>query len=890
MRLDDGDFSLENCDQEPIHIPGSIQPHGVLFGLGEPALRIEVASENTSAVLGLEVHEVLGAEVSTVLDEVSVQRIRSALSLADPSSRSPLELCSQRHQVFDGVLHRSGGLALLELEPIAKVPRHVLALPQLLSRAAAELRSAAGIEEIAQLTATRVRELTGYDRCMVYRFDAQGNGAVIGEAREPRLPAYLGLHYPAADIPPQARRLYRENTLRLIVDVDYAPSLLEPRHNPCTGAPLDLGRAVLRSVSPFHREYLRNMGVRATLAVSILVDGDLWGLLVCHHYEPRHIRHELRATCEVLGLFLAQRIAELGRQEAAARIHAMRELTHELGSKGASLSSDDPRVVRVLTDACEVLRCSALLVCLTSGVIAAGKAPSDGALASVLAHLETMDVGAHFATDRLVGLGAPAVELSRDFAGMLAVRMTHEGEWIVALRQELVKEVTWGSSKEKKVTIEHGFPRLSPEGSFGLWKEVVQGHSREWSTTDLRILDELQASARTHEASRLADLTARTRELQRVAEAKDEFLAQLSHELRNPLNAVMGWADLLLSDAGKLEGQSKRGLEVIQRNARVQARLIDDLLDVSRIVRGSLRLELTPQIVEPILRAALESIESAASARSIHVQTTMDPATAPVNADPIRLQQVIWNLLSNAVKFSPKGGKVSISLKEVDSSVVIEVENTGKGIEPELLPHLFDRFTQGRAGLKSKMGLGLGLAIARGIVELHGGRIYAKNTLTGVRFTVQLPILAYHDPPVAEPLCDEGSVPEAFEPSLLRGSRLAVVEDEPEALDVLAHMLTGVGATVEAFASAEEFLARPGLTFDLLVSDLGLPGLGGLDLIRVVRSRGFGGPAIALTAYATRKHQTTSLKAGFSLHIAKPVEREELVIAVASLLGKFSDA
>lgn len=887
MRLADGEFNLDTCDQEPIHIPGSIQPHGVLLGLTEPKLRVGVASDNVERLLGMELSDVLERSAEAVLDDESVQRLASALSLPDPSSRSPLELRTRSGAAFDGVVHRSEGLALLELEPLAKEPRHVLALPQLLSRAAAELRAAQAIRELAHLTAERVRELTGYHRCMVYRFDAQGNGEVIGESLEPRLTRYLGLHYPAADIPPQARRLYRENTLRLIVDVDYEPSRVEPPRNPCTGGSLDLSRAVLRSVSPFHREYLKNIGVRATLAVSLLVDGDLWGLIVCHHDGPRHIRHELRATCEVLGAFLSQRLAELGRTEVMAKSARMREVASALGTSDVRISADDPRTIRSLEEALHLLQSSALAVRTVGGTIVVGNPIDEQALGAILGHLESMDVRQCFETDHLASLGAPAEALRRDYAGLMAARITSDGEWLVVLRPEQVEEVTWGSAKQKKVVIRDGVPRLSPEGSFGLWTEVVRGRSREWTRGDALVLEELRSAIRSHEASRLAELTARTRELQRVAEAKDEFLAQLSHELRNPLNAVLGWADLLLSDPSKLEASSRRGLEVIQRNAKVQARLIDDLLDVSRIVRGSLRLELTPHSLEPILRGALESVESAAAAKGITIKTIVDPAIAPVNADAVRMQQVIWNLLSNGVKFSPKGGTVVVSLKESDSSVVLDVENTGRGIEPELLPHLFDRFHQGTAGLNSKMGLGLGLAIARGIVELHGGRISAKNTMVGARFTVELPILALHVPQAQDSMGEPVLPAEAFDTTLLAGCHIVLVEDESEALEVLAHILSSVGANVEPHASAKPLMTQPAFEADMLISDLGLPDVGGLELIKHLRARGFSGPAIALTAYASRRHQVASLRSGFSLHMSKPVDREELIVAVASLLGKF---
>lgn len=881
-------YDLTNCAKEPIHIPGSIQPHGILLGLSEPDLRVRVSSQSAVGIICPTLDELIDSVIDEWVNEETRQLVRSVGSLADPIGRGPLRFTTINGTTFDAAIHRSQGLLLIELEPLSNIPERVVELPHLLTLTMAEIRSTVSIEAIAQFIALRVRELSGYDRCMVYRFDARANGEVIGEAKRPDLVSYLGLHYPEADIPPQARRLYKTNTIRLIVDVEYEPSPLEPSCNPYTGQPVDLSRSLLRSVSSLHRDYLKNMGVRATLTLSLMVRGELWGLVVCHHYNsPRHIRPELRSTCEALALFLAQRISELEQQQAQLNLSTLRTLTHRL-SQPPDLNVDNPQYRSDLAAVCELLRCRTLVWWNPEGsTVLTGVEISHAGLAHLVQRLDALDTSQYLESDCLVEFlgGDPIV--TRDFAGMLAVQLTSRGSWLMALRGEQIHEVTWGSAALKKVELRQGVPRLSPEGSFGLWKETVRNRCRPWSDLDRQLFLELRDFLRAREAARMAEYAVRVRELKRVADAKDDFLAQLSHELRNPLNAILGWADILSHDTNQLPERARRGLEVIERNARVQARLIDDLLDVSRIVKGSLRLELQAQTIEPVLRAALESVQSAASAKSVRINTIIDPATAPVNGDADRLQQVIWNLLSNAVKFTPKDGSVTITLKEQDSSILLSVDNTGSAIEPDVLPFIFDRFRQGVAGSRSRMGLGLGLAIAKGIVELHGGQLSAENTHFGVRFTVRLPVLAYKA--TSGSVAPESPPPYSIDPLLLSGARVLLVDDEPEAIEVLREVLSRAGAKVEAYNSPVELLAKSALEVDVLVSDLGMPEMTGTELIRALRVRGFAAPALALSAYTTRNHQLAALRAGFNLHVPKPVDGEQLLTSIGSLLGRFHD-
>ncbi len=388
-------------------------------------------------------------------------------------------------------------------------------------------------------------------------------------------------------------------------------------------------------------------------------------------------------------------------------------------------------------------------------------------------------------------------------------------------------------------------------------------------------------------------------EAERASQIKDEFLATLSHELRTPLNAILGWANLLRGDPADTEGVAE-GLTIIERNARAQNQIIEDLLDMSRIISGKVRLDVHRMDLAPIVEAAIETVRPAATAKGIRVQTVLDPTARPVSGDPNRLQQVFWNLLSNAIKFTPRGGRVQVILERVHSHLEVSIIDTGKGIEADFLPHVFDRFRQADSSTTRQYGgLGLGLAIAKQLVELHGGTVRVKSggRDLGTTFIVALPLTVLHAETAQE---TEGrrhpSGGVLVAPTLERDLNLAdvrvlVVDDEADARALVRRLLEERGATVITNGSVAEALASIQMErFDVLVSDIGMPEEDGYALIRQVRAltveRGGTIPAVALTAYARSEDRMKAVMAGFQMHVTKPVEPAELLTMVASLAGR----
>lgn len=415
-------------------------------------------------------------------------------------------------------------------------------------------------------------------------------------------------------------------------------------------------------------------------------------------------------------------------------------------------------------------------------------------------------------------------------------------------------------------------------------KSCIRARSRQYQGRDHLAERELLLAS---EQNALADA-------ERAGRIKDEFLATLSHELRTPLNAIFGWSQILAMK-GVDNVEISQGLKVIERNARAQAQIIEDLLDMSRIISGKIRLDVKEVDLAEVTLAAVDTVKPAAEAKDIRVTAVLDPRAGPVSGDPNRLQQFLWNLLTNAVKFTPKGGLIQILLERVNSHLALSVIDSGDGIEQDFLPYVFDRFRQADATTTRRHGgLGLGLAIVKQLVELHGGsvRVTSAGAAQGSTFVINLPVRPYQAIAAERlhpiPFFDAGQWSVQLDDQVLSGLKILVVDDEPDARTLLMRLLEDNGVYVFACESAKEALDLLNKeTMDVIVSDIGMPDEDGYSFIRRLRQRpietGGSTPAVALTAYARAEDRISAIRAGFQHHLTKPVVPAELLTILASL-------
>lgn len=405
-----------------------------------------------------------------------------------------------------------------------------------------------------------------------------------------------------------------------------------------------------------------------------------------------------------------------------------------------------------------------------------------------------------------------------------------------------------------------------------------------------RTADLQEAQHRIHEA--LEKERAARMEAERLNRMKDEFLQTLSHELRTPLNAIFGWTQLLQQPGVDLAMVAK-GVDVIDRNVRVQTKLIEDLLDMSAIMSGKIRLDLQPTDLAGAIHSAMASIKPTADAKNIHLDTVIERHTGLIDIDPSRMQQVLWNLLTNAAKFTPNGGKISVRLSQVNSSIHLSITDSGEGISPEFLPNIFERFSQADSSTRRRYGgLGLGLSIVKSLVEMHGGRVEARSDGKGkgAAFIVTLPLIeAMQENEMPNDrrasACDADSLEDL---PRLAGVRVLIVDDEHDARELAKTILeskdatTAIAGTADAaYKLIDEF--RP----DMIICDIGMPREDGYDFIRTIRACNINTPAIALTAFARAEDRVRAIKAGYKAHLTKPVEPVELLAIVASLVGHY---
>jgi light-regulated signal transduction histidine kinase (bacteriophytochrome) len=733
------EIDLTACEREPIHIPGHIQPHGILLACSRTDMILTHASANIAAVLGVDPESILGRPFQEALPDAAGQLEADFAESIHPGParyvRTVTLKTSSGEKAFDAVISRSDGFVVLELEAVPEdTGSSIETLYPALRRFVEELHGASTVERLCHLAAEDIRRITGFDRVLVYRFDEHWNGTVIAEDRNDALPSYLGLRFPASDIPAQARELYRRNRLRIIPDANYVTVPIRS-HDP---APLDLSDSMLRSVSPVHLEYMRSMGTPASMSISILREGALWGLISCHNSSPKRVPLPVRNACDFLTrIFSLQLEARENTALAEARVRLgavqARLLAHMTGENffvdGLVSHPDDlmllagARGAAILTDE----HCWRL-----------GDAPGEAEVRALHTWLSEHHPEDVFVTDRLPELFPEAQAYADEASGLLSISISKvRSSYILWFRPEIVQNVKWGGNPEKPVREEAGTMRLHPRRSFEIWKETVRGRSIAWDRSEIEAVKELRNAIVGIVLRRAEELAVLTEELRRSNKELEAFSYSVSHDLRAPFRHIVGYSELLKKQ--EWSGLSERGkhyIDTIIEAAYTAGTLVDNLLRFSQMGRTALKPRLVE--VEEIVNEARQKLAMQTEGRKIEWIIGDLPA---IVADPALIRLVFENLLDNAVKYSQRRdtSRIEVGSYRNSGEIVFFVRDNGVGFDMKYVDKLFGVF-QRLHRVEEFDGIGIGLANVRRIVERHGGRSWAEaQPDKGATFYIALP-------------------------------------------------------------------------------------------------------------------------------------------------------
>jgi len=734
-KLPDQTLDLTNCDREPIHIPGLIQPHGALLVLEEPNLNIIQVSSNTEAIIGRLPEALLGKPLSVLLSSKQIQLIRQCLS-DDSEIINPIHLSIKlvnKLLHFDGILHRLGSIIILELEPKkAKDKTDFFLFYQQLRRSVPQIQQAPGLMEMCEIVVKEIRRITGFDRVMIYRFEEDESGYVIAEETNQDI-AYLDLHYPASDIPKQARQLYTLSWLRLIPTVSYQPITLIPDLNPLTNQPLDLSQSVLRSVSPLHLEYLENMGVSASMSISLMQEKKLWGLIACHHASPKYTPYNVRAICQFIGQIMS---VELMNKEALEDIDYKRQLKSLQTQFIEALSQAEyflDGMVGLGSEILNLVNATGAVICSGKQYMSVGETPSQEEVSALLDWIKPSFQHSLFQTRSLSKDYPAAVSFKAIASGVIALEISKaHHNYMLWFRPEVLKTVNWAGNPNKPVEIsQDGNVRMSPRKSFDTWKETARGYALPWKDCELEAVTELRSLIVGVVLRQADELASKNFELQRSNEDLDSFAYIASHDLKEPLRGIHNYANFLMEDYEQLlneEGVTK--LATLVRLTQRMEDMINSLLHFSQLGRADLTRKKVS--LNELVQQAISTLTITRPQNEVEFRI---PYLLPsIECDAAQIRELFTNLISNAIKYNDKINKwieIGFDLGNTGSSYhTFYVRDNGIGISQEYFEKVFQVFRRLHDRDEFGGGTGVGLTITRKIVERHGGRIWIESTPT----------------------------------------------------------------------------------------------------------------------------------------------------------------
>lgn len=744
LNLDTQSSSLISLKQPSIHRLTQVQPHGILLVLKEPELIILQASRNTTSLLKMDAESLLGKAIDEILDSFQVERIRAGLSADNLDFINPTRIWIKRngddYAVFDAVFHRSAdGFLVLELEPaLTEENIPFLSFYHLAKASISQLEATSNLQDFCQIIVREVRKVTGFDRVMLYRFDHDGHGEVVAEEKIAELESYFGLHFPESDIPQPARKMFLSNWIRVIPDAHAEPVALYPANNPLTYQPTDLTLSILRSPYACHTEYLHNMGVGASLTISLMKDQKLWGLIACHHRTPKPVPYELRKACEFLGRVIFAEIST--REETADYTYRMRlaqvqsalvEAMSEASNFIEGLTQSEPNLLD-LADA------TGAAICFGGRWTTLGQTPSEEELNYLVQWLAKNNDDEVFYTQSLPLIYSDAERFKHVASGLLAIPISKRS-YVLWFRPEVIQTVNWGGDPNHAYELKESGDdrRLCPRKSFELWKETVRLNSLSWKPVEIQATLELRKAIVNIVLKQAEELALLAQDLERSNAELKKFAYVASHDLQEPLNQVANYVQLLeMRYHDALDQDATEFIDFAVEGVSLMQTLIDDVLVYSKVDLKGIEWQLTHS--EAALTHALSNLRGRIAETEATV--TYDPMPQIV-ADGTQLMQLFQNLIGNAIKFrGTEPPKIHIGAQRQEDTWLFSVRDNGIGIDPQFSDRIFVIFQ--RLHTRDEYpGSGMGLAICKKIVECHRGRIWVESNVNqGATFYFTIPV------------------------------------------------------------------------------------------------------------------------------------------------------
>ena len=719
---------LTNCDREPIHIPGKIQDHGFLIAL-DYNLTITHCSYNVAHFLHIEAGTLLGKSVSLLEEIISPnsepfiwELIRMGMTIKGfvPLNPHPVYIQNTGYHL---VITRSGDFYILEFEPeLSDIKRD---LQPFIGASISEMLADADLEHLLINTAGQIKKIIEYDRVMIYKFHKDGHGEVVAEAKTPDLEPFLSLHYPASDIPKQARELYRINIVRLISNVHTEPVAIVSVAD-STLNPLDLTQVGLRAVSPIHIQYLKNMGVASSFSISLMDRNELWGLIACHNYTPRYLNYKQRETAKLIGQVLSSAISFRKNKEDESRKYRFKLKLDDLTKNLSRESLLDAALFNHPTTLLDVVDASGGAVLIfDNNIFSVGQIPPESFIIKLIAWLTLNNDPVLFHSDNLPKLFPEAADFRKICSGILVCRINRElEEYLIWFRPEIITTIQWAGNPDKPVLSNPlDILQISPRTSFDVWSQQVQMTSAAWTTEEMDSAMQLREEINFTINRKASEIRLLNEKLKIAYDELNSFSHTISHDLRNPLSSVKGFVELLLMEEETLPEDMKFILERVLANANKMEVMIREILKYSKA--GSV-----PVAREPVdMKTILEEIKLEMLIGTKHRELEIVIGNTPlIHGDAMMVNQIFSNIIANAVKYSGKQSKplVTVNGKDVEHGIEYCIRDNGIGIRADESDKIFGLFSRSEQAAEYE-GSGVGLAIVQKLVSKHEGRVWVVS-------------------------------------------------------------------------------------------------------------------------------------------------------------------